>query len=659
MLKTMRESFHHLKWTLFAVIIVFILGFVYFSGGGSSTRDASSAVVATVGGDSISAMEFDRQYRQYLDRQQSLYQGNLSPDLIRAMDLPRQVLDGMIDRKLRLEAAKRVHLKVSDQELADMIRSFKGLQDEKGNFIGQEKYERLLASQRPPMSAQQFEEQLREDLLVNKYSALVKSSVLVSDADVQREFSSRNDKASIEYIKVPLARLETGGEPAEADLKGYYDKHKDRYRTAEQRRIKYLLVENLKVRTKTIVPDAELRAEYESRKATYQVPEQAVASHILIKADPAKGAEGEAAAKAKAEKIAERAKKGEDFAKLANENTEDPSGKGTGGALPPFGKGQMVAEFEQAAFSMAPGEIRGPIKTQFGYHVLKLTSKNPPRTRAFEEVRPQLQSELAEKRSQTEADRRAKALGEKIRGLSNTSDDELRKLQDDVVTYNTSEWIAKGEPVTGLGANPTVTAEAWNLKIGQISKEPIATPRGPAFLKPAEERPAGVPPFQEVKARVAEDFRAERRSKEAAEKLAPAAKELASGATLASLAGRYETEVKTTPEFAPGGAVPEIGNAPALATAVFATPKGQAGGPVEVPNGFVLFRVLTRTTAEPSLLTTQKGEIVDSLRQKEAERLLRSYLMQMRTEKRVEVNEELLKSFLPEPGTSRRAPPAG
>jgi peptidyl-prolyl cis-trans isomerase D len=658
MLKTMRESFHQLKWTLFAVIIVFVLGFVFFSGGGGGSKDASGQVVATVGGDSITAIDFDRQYRQYLDRQQSLYQGNLSPDLIRAMDLPRQVLDGMIDRKLRLAAARRVHLKVSDEEVADMIRSFKGLQDDKGNFIGQEKYERLLASQRPPMSAAQFEEQLREDLLVNKYSALVKSSVLVSDADVQREFSSRNDKASIEYIKVPLSRLESGGEPAEADLKAYYEKHKDRYRTAEQRRIKYLLVERTKVRAKTIVPDAELRAEYEGRKASFGVPEQVVAAHILIKADPAKGPEGEAAAKAKAEKIAERAKKGEDFAKLANENTEDPSGKGSGGALPPFGKGQMVPAFEEAAFAMAPGEIRGPIKTQFGYHVIKLMAKNPARTKSFEEARPQLQGEVSEKRSEAETERRAKALGEKIHGLSNTSDDELRKLQDDVVTYNTSEWIAKGEPITGLGANPTVTGEAWNLKVGQISKEPVATPRGPAFIKPAEERPAGVPPFQEVKARVSQDFLGERREKEAQEKLAPVAKELASGATLASLAGRYETEVKTTPEFGPGGAVPEVGNAPALATAVFATPKGGSGGPVEVPGGFVLFRVLTRTSAEPSLLTAQKPEIVDSLRQKEAERLLRSYLQQMRTEKRVEVNEDLLKSFLPEPGSGRR-PPAG
>src|ERR1017187_434152 len=356
MLKTMRESFHHLKWTLFAVIIAFILGFVFMSGGGGgATKDPASQVVAKVDGQTITAAEFDRQYRDFLQRQQSMYQGNLSPDLIRAMDLPRQALDGMIDKILRLDAARRAHLKVTDEEVQQAIKAIPQLQ-ENGQFIGAERYERLLGLNR--MTPSQFEEQMRENLLLNKYSSLVRSSVLVSDADVQREFSTRNDKASIEYVKIPLARLESAAEPADAELKSYYDKHKDRYRSPEQRKIKYLLVQRTKVKNRVNVPEAELRAEYESRKSTLAVPEQAIAAHILIKTDPSKPG-SDAEARAKAEKIAERAKKGEDFAKLANENTEDPSGKGSGGQLPPFSKGQMVPEFDQAAFSMAPGEIRG------------------------------------------------------------------------------------------------------------------------------------------------------------------------------------------------------------------------------------------------------------------------------------------------------------
>ena len=652
MLKTMRESFHHLKWTLFAVIIVFILGFVFFGSTGTGTKEPAGQTVAKVGGETITAAQFDRQYRSSLQRQQSMYQGNLSPELIRAMDLPRQVLDGMIDRILQLDAAKRVHLKVSDDEVAQTISTFPAFQ-KNGQFIGRDEYERFLHANN--YTPDRFENEVREGLLLDKYQALVKASLVVSDAEIQKEFASRNEKASIEYIKIPLARLETGGEPAEAELKAYYDKHKDRYRVPEQRKIKYLIVESAKVRQKLVPPEAQLRAEYESRKATFAVPEQVVAAHILVKPEEGKGPEGDAAAKAKAEKLADRAKKGEDFAKLANENTDDPSGKGSGGQLPPFSKGQMVPEFDEAAFSMAPGEIRGPVKSQFGYHVIKLVSKIPAHSKTFEEARPQLTAELSERMSAAETERRARALADRIRALPNTSDDELRKLQDDAVTYNTSEWISKGEPITGIGANAQAVAEAWNLKIGEISKTPISTPRGPVFVKPSEERPAGVPPLTDVKARVSQDLLSERREKEAQDKLAPAVKELSSGAaTLAALAARYGTEVKTTPEFGPGGNVPDIGNAPALATAVFQTEKGQTGAPVSVPGGFVLFRVLTKTTADPGALAAQRDEIIDTIRVRERDRLMRSYLQQLRADRKVEINEDILKTFLPEPGNAPR-----
>src|SRR5712692_368938 len=536
MLKTMRESFHHLKWTLFAVIIVFILGFVYFSGSGTGSRDATGQVIAQVGGDSISAVDFDRRYRAEVDRQQGTYQGKLSPELIRAMDLPRQVLEGMIDRLLRLEAARRLHLTVADEEVAASVMAFPALQ-ENGHFIGNEKYERFLRAN--GYSPERFEEEVREGLLLEKYATLVKASVLVPDTEIQREFSTRNDKASIEYIKIPASRLESNAPATDAELKAYFEKNKERYRLPEQRRINYLLVDRAKVRAKTSVPEAELKAEYESRKISFAVAEQVTAAHILVKADSDKGPAADAEAKAKAEKLAEKAKTGEDFAKLANENTDDPSGKGNGGQLPPFSRGQTVPEFEQAVFDMKPGEIRGPIKTQFGYHIIKFVSKTPPRTRSSEEVRPQLEAELAERRAQAETERRARELSEKLKGMRNASDDELRKLRDDAVSYDTTPWVSKTDAIPGIGANQRFSEEAWAGKVGQISSTPITTSRGPAFVKPAEQRAAGLPPFEEVKNKVAADYQAERRDKEALERLQSAVQELGSGGSLVTLAARY------------------------------------------------------------------------------------------------------------------------
>ena len=651
MLKTMRDSFHHLKWTLFAVIIVFILGFVYFSGTNTGSSDISGQVVAKIGGDTITAVEFDRQYRSELDRQQAQYQGKLSPELIRALDMPRQVLDSMIDRSLRLEAAKRLSLKVSDEEVAAAVIAFPQLQ-ENGHFMGNEKYERFLRAN--GYTPERFEEDVREGLLLQKYSTLIRASVLVPDKDLQREFSNRNDKASIEYIKIPASKLETVTPITDADLKAYLEKHKDRYQTAVQRRAKYLVVDKGKVHAGIKIPDAELKADYDRRRSSFQMPEQVAASHILIKVDPDKGPEADAAAKQKAEALYARAAKGEDFAKLANENTEDTSGKGTGGQLPPFGRGQMVPEFEQAAFDMKPGEIRGPIKTQFGYHIIKVLSKLPAHIRDFDEVKGQILAEMSETRAQAETDRLGRELTDKIKKLKNPSDDELRKLQNDTVTFNETPWAAKGDPIPGIGANAKFSDEIWNLKVGQISTTAITTTRGPAFVKPTEERPAGVPPLDDIKARVSMDFQAERRDQEAIAKLQPVAQQLSSGTPLATVAARYETEVKTTPDFGPGGPVPEIGNAPELSAAVFQTAMGQAGPPVPAAGGFVLFRVVNKTTADSKMFETQKSEILDTLQAREADRLLRAELQRMRADRKIQVNEELLKSFLPEQAAPRR-----
>lgn len=645
MLKTMRNSFHHLKWTLFLVIAVFILGFVFWSGS-SSDPNRAGQIVARVGTERITAVEFDRQYRAQVERYRQMYQGNFSPELERALDLPRNVLDSMIERMLRLEAAKKLDLHVSDEELAQKIVSLPFFQDN-GQFIGREKYEKMLRSN--GVLPDRFEEELREDMLLEKYSGLVKASVVVPDADLAREFAARNDKATIEYVLIPTARLDSKAQPTDADLQAFLEKHKDRYRAPVQRKVKYLLIDRGRVRSRITPTEAELKAAYEAKKDTFNVPEQVNASHILVKVnegDP----NGDAMAKAKAENLAAKAKQtGADFAKLANENTDDPSGKTTGGKLPPFSHGQMVPEFEQAAFSMQPGEIRGPVKTQFGYHIIRVESKTPARMRSFDEVRGSLVAELSDRQAQAEVDRLSRELAEKLKGMRSASDDDLRKLQSDAVTYNTTEWTARGDAIPGIGTNQKFADEAWSTPLGKVSDVSVTTARGIVFVRPSEERAAGVPPLAELKVRLENDWKAERREKDALAQLEPAAKELASGTTLAALATRYGSEVKTTTEFGPSGPVPEIGAAPDLATAVFRTPQGQAGAPVAVPSGFVLFRVLTRTEGNQTTFEAQKDQLRDSIRTREADRLTRAYLQQMRIERRIEVNDALLASFLREP----------
>ena len=284
-----------------------------------------------------------------------------------------------------------------------------------------------------------------------------------------------------------------------------------------------------------------------------------------------------------------------------------------------------------------------------------LIEKTPARTRPVEEVRSQIAADLSDRQATAELDRLSRELVDRLKSMRSASDDELRKLQSDVVTFNTTEWIARGDAVPGIGASQTFSEEAWSTPVGKVSPVPIPLARGVAFVKPAEERAAGLPPFSELKSRLAQDWKTERREKDALAQLEPAVHELSSGTTLAALAARYSTEVKTTTEFGPAGPVPEIGAAPELASAVFRTLQGQAGPPVAVPNGFVLFRVLTKTEANRGAFEAQKEQLRDSIRNREADRLIRAYLQQVRAAKKVEVNEPLLASFLPESRAGRRS----
>ena len=270
-------------------------------------------------------------------------------------------------------------------------------------------------------------------------------------------------------------------------------------------------------------------------------------------------------------------------------------------------------------------------------------------------MRPSLVAELSERQASTEVDRLSKELAEKLKGMRSASDDDLRKLQSDAVTFNTTEWSARGDSIQGIGANQKFSDEAWTTPIGKISATALTTGRGIAFVKPAEERAAGQPPFAEIKPRLESEWKAERRQKDALAQLEPAAKELSSGTTLASLAGRYGTEVKTTTEFGPGGPVPELGAAPELTGAVFKTARGQAGPAVAVPNGFVLYRVLTRTEGDRGTFEAQKEQLRESIRSREADRLTRAYLQQLRASRKVEINEQLLASFMRDTSNGRRS----
>ena len=305
------------------------------------------------------------------------YRGGLTPEMLRFLDLPRQVLDGMIKRKLELEEARRLKLPVGTTKWRARSCPIPAFQ-QNGQFIGREKYVQLLC--RYGYTPERFEEELREDLLAGKYAELVRASILVPDARSQREFSARNDKA-IDRVR-PDSR-EPSRERRPADRRGPEGLLREAPRALPQARAAAHQVPARRsgegAREDDLRPTPSCAPSTTLRRDALKVPEQVVAAHILIKSDAtSKGPEADAAAKAKAEKIAARARRRARTSRSSpRKRATTPSNKDTGGQLPPFSRGQMVAGIRAGRVRLSPGEIAGPVKTQFGYHVIKLTSKNP------------------------------------------------------------------------------------------------------------------------------------------------------------------------------------------------------------------------------------------------------------------------------------------
>jgi peptidyl-prolyl cis-trans isomerase D len=646
MLKTFRENFKHLKWVLWAVIAVFVI-FVFAdwgmgaAGGGGAGMDFA----AKVGSSKITEVEFRREYVQAEERYRQMYGQSFSPELARAMNLPTQVLNTLVDRRLLRAETERLGLTVSDAEVTARILK---MRDQQGNllfvkdgaFVGEVIYRRMLAGAN--LSPEGFEADTREQALMEKLTRFVTESSFVGEDELKADFEGRTVKAKIAYALVPAPALSPESIP-DAEAEAHFKTSPAEYQLPERRKAKYLLVETAQLRSEVArkVTDADIAAEYSKNLASYRKGEEVTVRHILYKADGTPAAD--AAARAKADSAVKRLKGGADFAALAKAESEDPGSKASGGELGAVSRGRMVKEFEDAAFGAAQGDIVGPVKSPFGFHVIQVTGRSAERVQPLFEVSSSIRARLEETRAGDESRRLARELADRVGKLGKKpTDDDMRKLTRPGVTFNETELLARADAPAGIGPNPGFMQLVFELPVGEVS-DPVATARGEAILKPVEVKAAGPAAFADVKARVKADL-VKKKQQEIALTAARAA--MTPGATLEAIAQTTGVKVETPEAFPKAGPVPGLGTSKALLDAAFSTAAGETKGPIWIADrGAAVLRVLEVTPFDAAAFAKQKAEALDRLRQQKSGRLFQSLVQRLRAEARVEVNKELLARF--------------
>ena len=638
MLDRMRRHKGWLKWSLGLVVLTFVAFYATDFADTTGTTVAGAAapteVVAEVDGTEITAGAFQRRYLTQMQAYQNAYGGNVSEQLLRQLGIEQQILNQMIDEEAALAEAERQGIRVSDEELAQQIFSIPGLQ-ENGRFIGEARYEQLLRSQRPPMTKGEFEANLRRSLMIDKFRAALTDWIAVSDAELDREYKLRNEKVKLQVVALTADRFRDQVTVNDQDIAAYFNQRQAEYRLGEQRKVRMLLLDRDAARAKVNVTPAEVQAYYTNNMQQYQTPEQVRASHILLET----AGKDEAAVQKQAEELLKRAQAGEDFAALAKQFSEDEGSKVNGGDLNFFGRGQMVPEFEQAAFNAEPNTIvPNVVKSQFGFHIIKVVEKRAGSTTALDAVRAQIQDTLAWQRVDQQIQAQATTLADRIDEPSDLD----TVARENGLTVVESDFFQRGDPVPGLGAAPAVSAAAFTLADGAVS-DALNTPRGPVFITVTEKRDPYVPKLEEVKDRVREDLIRSRATELSRQRAAQVAAALKTAPDFVAAAKAQGLEAKDTELLTREAALPDIGVSPEVDKVAFSLPVGGVSDPITTSDGTVIVKVLERDEVTPDEFRSAKETFRAELLNERRNRFFAAYMSKAKERMAIEINQDVVR----------------
>ncbi len=389
----MLQTIHDKLKGIFAVAILTALGVVFVFWGVNFSSNISSFTKAKgieVNGREIAVEDVRRDYQEQFSRMQAALGDSGVPEQMRE-SIRQRVLEQAVRTELLRQRTRELGFEATDAEVLETIRQVPAFQVD-GKF-SPDAYHAALRSIN--LSPERFEAEQREFVLARQVDRGIYNSAFVLPGELERDYALRQETRTIGWVTVPASSFEASAVVDDAAVQKFYEANQSRYMTEEQATVDYAELDIDTFAAQATVTDAALRAYYEENKARYTQAGRRHARHILVASTG-----DDKADEAKAKKIYERAAAGEDFAKLARELSDDTGSKESGGDLGDAERADFVGPFGDAVWSMKPGEIRGPVKTEFGWHVIQLESASPETVRSFDEVRAELEPEY--RRSQVD-----------------------------------------------------------------------------------------------------------------------------------------------------------------------------------------------------------------------------------------------------------------
>lgn len=536
MLQTIRDRAQ--GWIAWAIVFLISVPFALW-GIQSYLGVGGEPVAAKINGVEIPARDLDRRVQEArIELRERL---GAAYDLAAFDDkqLRAEVLDEMVREVLLLDVTRRLGLRVSDREIQLQVLSEPAFQQD-GRF-DQGAYELILELQ--GMTPALFESRLRQQMTGTQLVRAVAGSEFVTRAELSQYRRLAQQKRELAYARFPVVDFASAEPIDETAIAGYYDSNAARFQTPEQVKLDYLILDASTLSGKAEIDEEKLRRHYDDDQARFTQPERRKVSHLLlgVPSEADEAAADQVLSDIKG--IRERLQTGESFAQLARELSDDPGSAEKGGSLGLIEKSVMVPAFEQVAFTLPAGELSEPVRTQFGYHLIRVDEIFPSVVKPFEEVRDRLRAELVKQ----SADALFYELGERLANLVYESPDSLEPAAEELgLAIQQSDWIGR-EGGEGILGQPKVLAAAFSNEVlveGNNSDliEPERDSLQAVVLRVVEHRPAATKPLDEVREEIVAEIGKEKARLAAQAAAESATATLRDGADWAAVLGTLKLE---------------------------------------------------------------------------------------------------------------------
>jgi peptidyl-prolyl cis-trans isomerase D len=621
-------------YLLAAVLIAFIVSLAYFgTQSGSGGKGGGGAAVVTVNGDVVSAVTFDRAYRSAVEQTRQMAGDRWTEELPRMLRLREQVVERLVEERLVAQGAGREGIVVSDAELAEQIVRIGAFQE--GGRFSRDRYVRLLAMTQPPMTPGDFETDFRAELVRQRLQALITGGATVSPAEVQQAWEAERSRVKIGYLLVAPGAGEALA-VTDAELEAYHKAHPAEFTQPERRRVLVAVLPTASVPAPA-VSDADIEAAFKARRSQFEQPARTKVSHVLIKVPTVGGSAAEDQARARAETALTRIRGGADFAAVAKEMSEDPSTAGRGGDLGLIGQGELVPEVDKLIQSLKAGQVGGPIRSPFGYHVVKVFEVVPGSRKELKEVAPTLRATLAaEGQIKAHRDRAQEAQ----RALLVASDfaAEAKKLG---LTVREAGPLRRGDAVEGVGRVAEASDAIFALPPDGVGS-PVRVPEGYAIFRLLQIEPARPLPLAEARADVTRAVRRQKAVEEAKGRASTLAEAVRKGEDPRALARQGSATYAEVGPFSRAEPMGDRALGQVLGPVALGLPEGGIGGPIEGPGGFYVVKLLGRERPDPAAFEAARPQIEARLLREKRARLWQAWIAAARAGAKVEINREIL-----------------